>query len=65
MSKKKEWKFFSTPYHEAWIAFRKSDEYKHLSDALQKQGVKMPYRNNIINRAFSAGWRAVNESHDK
>lgn len=48
----------TTNYRQAWNDFRKTKDYKNLSDALQAQGIKMPYRNNIIQNAFSAGWRA-------
>jgi hypothetical protein len=55
---KKERIYFTTNYRKAWIAFRKSDQYAVLSDTLRKQGIRQPYRDNILKIAFTEGWNA-------
>lgn len=47
-----------TNFKKAWSEFRKSNDYKELSDILKDQGIKFRYRNNIIWTAFAAGWKA-------
>lgn len=45
-----------TNYFDAWIAFRRSDDYKTAWEAMKKQGHKQRYANNILHLAFNAGW---------
>lgn len=47
-----------TNYRQAWLDFRKTKDYKDLSESMKKQGIRQPYRNNIIQQAFAAGWNA-------
>lgn len=48
----------NTNYRKAWLDYRKTNGYKELSTVLKNQGIKQPYRNNIIESAFAAGWNA-------
>lgn len=45
-----------TNYQNAWIAFRKSDEYKRCWEIMKKKGHGQRYANNILRVAFDAGW---------
>lgn len=54
----KKWKYVTSNYREAWNSFRKTDEYKIISETLLHKGIKQPYRNNILKTAFAAGWNA-------
>lgn len=49
-------KIFFTNYANAWLQFRKSDEYKRVWTILSKTGIKQRYANNILRVAFDSGW---------
>lgn len=49
-----------TNYRKAWIDFKKTSEYKQASTILKIGGIKQPYRDNIIQSIFGAGWGATN-----
>lgn len=48
-----------TNYRQAWIDYQKTEDYKTNSNALKTAGIKQPYRNNILQAAFAAGWNAT------
>lgn len=48
-----------TNYRKAWVDYKKTEEYKAISKELKSKGIKQPYRDNIIQGAFSAGWNAT------
>lgn len=50
---------FITNYRKAWIDFKKTADYKQLSDVLKAKGIVQPYRDNILMCAFAAGWNAT------
>lgn len=50
-----------TNYSQAWLKFRKSDDYKRLMEVMKKQGIKQPYSSNILKLAFAEGWRATDK----
>ena len=54
-----DWKYFTTNYKDAWNAYKKSSDYRASSDVMRKAGIKQPYRNNILQLAFAAGWNAT------
>jgi hypothetical protein len=56
---KKQWSYFTTNYRQAWIEYRRSDEFRATSEVLKQSGIKQPYRNNILQSAFAAGWNAT------
>ena len=45
-----------TEYSLAVKAFQESDEYKTSVRTMEKAGMVQPYINNILERAFAAGW---------
>jgi len=48
-----------TNYRKAWIDFRKSQEYRSLSNSLKENyGMKQRYASSFLSYAFAAGWRA-------
>lgn len=55
----KQWSYFTTNYREAWNTYKKSSDYRASSDVMKKAGIKQPYRNNILQLAFAAGWNAT------
>lgn len=50
---------FTTNYRQAWLEYKKTICYKSNSMALKKAGIKQPYRDNILQAAFTAGWNAT------
>lgn len=56
---KKPWSYFTTNYRQAWIDYRKSDDYASANNALKSAGIRQPYRDNILKNAFAAGWNAT------
>ena len=56
---KKKWKYFTTNYRQAWINYRKSDDYASSNIAMKAAGIRQPYRDNILKNAFAAGWNAT------
>jgi hypothetical protein len=52
-------KYFTTNYRKAWIEYLKTIDYKANSAALKAAGIKQPYRNNILQSAFAAGWNTT------
>jgi hypothetical protein len=56
---KNQWKYFVTNYRQAWINYRKTDDYASASNALKAAGIRQPYRDNILQNAFAAGWKAT------
>ena len=55
----KKWSYFQTTYSKAWNDYRKSSDYRASSEVLKQAGIKQPYRNNILQLAFAAGWNAT------
>lgn len=51
-------RFKITSYREAWLSYRKSQEYLNTDIALKARGMPQRFRNNIQQSAFAAGWRA-------
>lgn len=51
-----------TNYRKAWIDYKKTDQYKTISANLKAAGIKQPYRDNIIQTVFGAGWQ---RSHNR
>jgi hypothetical protein len=47
-----------TNYRKAWIYFKKTPEYKLISRELKRNGIKQPYRDNMLSIAFEYGWKA-------
>jgi hypothetical protein len=45
-----------TNYSKAWKEFQESVEYKMLVVSMEKQGIKRPWSENILQAAFAAGW---------
>lgn len=50
---------FITTYRYAWIQYKKSEDYKIASEVMKSNGIKQPYRDNILMEAFRAGWLAT------
>jgi hypothetical protein len=49
-----------TNYRKAWIDYKKTSEYNQASTILKIAGIKQPYRDNILQSVFAAGWNATN-----
>lgn len=45
-----------TNYRQAWIDFRKSQEYIDCRMALKSAGIKQRYADSVLKIAFVAGW---------
>lgn len=45
-----------TNYRKAWMDYKKTDRYKATSEVLKARDVTQPYRDNILQSAFAAGW---------
>jgi hypothetical protein len=52
-------RYIITNYRIAWINFKKTSEYNDISGILADRGIKQPYRDNILEASFAAGWRAT------
>jgi hypothetical protein len=49
-------KAFTTNYRQAWLAYRKTDDYKTCWEAMKAKGFKQYYATNIMKLSFAAGW---------
>jgi hypothetical protein len=47
-----------TPHATYWAEFKKTDEYKKLSDTMMQNGMKQPYVDNILYRTFDYGFNS-------
>lgn len=56
---KNEWKYFTTNFREAWLNYRRSDEFRQTVETMKKQGIRQPYAQNILLHAFTKGWNAA------
>lgn len=56
---KKKWSYFVTNYRQAWNDYRKTADYASANKALMDAGIRQPYRNNILESAFAAGWNGT------
>ena len=48
-----------TNYRKKWIDFKKTDTYKRISENLKDKNITQPYRDNIMQEVFAAGWWAA------
>lgn len=55
----KEWTYFTTNFREAWLKYRRSDNFRQSIENMRKQGIKQPYSQNILMHAFTEGWNAT------
>lgn len=62
MSKKRS--YFITNYRKAWNDYRKTNDYARVNEGLKDYGIRQPYRNNIIQDTFAAGWRATEQEYN-
>lgn len=56
---KKKWSYIKPNYRQAWIDYRKTEDYASATNALKSAGIRQPYRDNILKNAFAAGWNAT------